>query len=204
MFLMFRIIYYKIILNNFKYSILSMSELHLILGPMFAGKTTSLINYANSKSKLMNEKILVINHSSDIRYCDNSFISSHDKLQIPCNSMTHLNSIFESDLTDINYIFINEGQFFPDLYDIVKILLFDHKKKIYICGLDGDYKQEPFSECRLLDLIPFAITVEKLNARCSICNEKAPFTKRIINSNDVILVGGSESYQPVCSIHLYN
>ena len=31
-----------------------MSELHLILGPMFAGKTTSLINYANRKSKLIN------------------------------------------------------------------------------------------------------------------------------------------------------
>ena len=181
-----------------------MSELHLILGPMFAGKTTSLINYANNKKILMNEKILVINHSSDIRYCDSSLISSHDKLQMPCNSMTHLNSIFESDITDINYIFINEGQFFPDLYDVVKKLLFDYKKIIYICGLDGDYKQEPFIDCKLLDLIPFATTVEKLNAKCSVCNSKAPFTKRIINSSDIFLVGGSESYQPVCINHLHN
>ena len=62
-----------------------MSELHLILGPMFAGKTTSLINKANEISNIINkDEILIINHSSDIRYSENTFITSHDNIKIPC------------------------------------------------------------------------------------------------------------------------
>jgi thymidine kinase len=179
-----------------------MGELHLILGPMFAGKTTSLINKANSINKLENKNIFVINHSSDERYSKNTFVTSHDNLQIPCVPMLTLNTIFENDISNINYIFINEGQFFPDLYDVVKKLLFEYKKIIYICGLDGDYKQEPFPNCKLLELIPLSNSVEKIQANCSICKQKAPYTKRIINSNDIFLVGGSEMYQPVCLEHL--
>jgi thymidine kinase len=180
-----------------------MSELHLILGPMFAGKTTTLINEARKISNSnTNSNILCINHSTDNRYSENTFITSHDNIQIPCIAMSSLTTIFENDISNINYIFINEGQFFPDLFDIVKELL-KLNKIIYICGLDGDYKQEPFPNCKLLNLIPLADTVVKLNAICSYCKNKAPFTKRIINSTDIFLVGGSESYQPVCRTHLY-
>ena len=184
-----------------------MSELHLILGPMFAGKTTSLINKANEISSILSkDEILIINHSSDIRYSENTFITSHDKIKIPCIAMSLLSTIFDfnSDynISNIKYIFINEGQFFPDLFDITKILLFKYQIKIYICGLDGDYKQEAFPNCKLLDLIPLSSSVIKLNAICSYCKHKAPFTKRLINSTNIVLIGGSESYQPVCFEHL--
>ena len=167
---------------------------------MFAGKTTDLMTSAN---KIAPHKKIVINHSSDsLRHSDNTFITSHDNIKIPCISMACLNTIFEHDISNITHIFINEGQFFPDLFDIIKVLLFKYNKIIYICGLDGDYKQEPFPNCKLLELIPFASTVKKLNAKCNYCKENAPFTKRIINSIDVFLVGGAESYQPVCITHL--
>ena len=182
-----------------------MSELHLIIGPMFAGKTTFLINKANFIGKnIKPEEMIVINHSSDSRYCENTFVSSHDKVKIPCISMTYLTTIFNNtnNISNINYIFIKEGQFFPDLYDCIKKLLFEYNKIIYICGLDGDYKQEPFQNCKLLDLIPYSSSVVKLTANCYSCKKKAPFTKRIINSTDIVLVGGSESYQPVCIDHL--
>ena len=97
-----------------------MGELHLIFGPMFAGKTTTLINEARNIS---NSNILCINHSTDNRYSENTFITSHDNIQIPCIAMSSLKIIFENNISNINYIFINEGQFFPDLFDIVKELL---------------------------------------------------------------------------------
>jgi thymidine kinase len=185
-----------------------MSELHLILGPMFAGKTTLLINKANeiknnSNTILHKDEILIINHSSDIRYSENTFITSHDNIRIPCVAMSSLCSIFENDISKIKYIFINEGQFFSDLFDTIKELIFKYKIKIYICGLDGDYKQDPFTQCKLLDLIPFSSTIIKLTANCTYCKNKAPFTKRIINSSDIFLVGGAETYQPVCIEHLH-
>ena len=182
-----------------------MSELHLILGPMFAGKTTTIINKASEISNIINkDEILIINHSSDIRYSENTFITSHDNIKIQCIAMSSLSNIFdtENNISKIKYIFINEGQFFPDLFDIIKDLLFNYKIKIYICGLDGDYKQEPFPNCKLLDLIPLSSSVIKLNAICSYCKNKAPFTKRIINSTNIVLIGGAESYQPVCIVHL--
>ena len=184
-----------------------MSELHLILGPMFAGKTTTLINKANEISNILSkDNILIINHSSDIRYSENTFITSHDNIKIPCIAMSSLSTIFDLNtqynISNIKYIFINEGQFFPDLFDIIKELLFKYNVIIYICGLDGDYKQEPFPNCKLLDLIPLSSTVTKLNATCSYCKNKASFTKRIINATDIVFIGGAESYQPVCIVHL--
>ena len=174
---------------------------------MFAGKTTSLINKVNEISTILNkDELLIINHSSDIRYSENTFITSHDNIKIPCIAMSSLSTILNNDnnytISNIKYIFINEGQFFPDLFDSVKDLLFKYKIKIYICGLDGDYKQEPFPNCKLLDLIPLSSSVIKLNANCSYCKNKAPFTKRLIKSTDIVLIGGVESYQPVCFEHL--
>ena len=115
-----------------------MSELHLILGPMFAGKTTTLINKAKEIINIVNkDEILIINHSSDTRYSENTFITSHDNIKIPCIAMSFLSTIstLQDDISKIKYIFINEGHFFPDLFNIIKELDFDImnilKSKIY-------------------------------------------------------------------------
>lgn len=189
-------------------------SLHIIFGPMFAGKTTELINniqslldniiYIKDQNKFLDD-ILIINHISDKRYSKNSELCTHDNRKMSCLSLNNLNDLFtNSDINIINkkYIFIDEGQFFSDLYESVKTLLLKHKKQIYIGGLDGDYKQEPFYVSRMFDLIPYASTVKKLNSKCVDCNANAPFTKRIIQSEEQILVGGSDSYKPVCLNHL--
>ena len=72
-----------------------------------------------------------------------------------------------------------------------------------IAGLDGNFKREPFGD--ILRLIPHAESVVKLHALCMKCRDgtKASFTKRIINSEDNILIGTSSEYIPVCRKH-YN
>jgi thymidine kinase len=184
-----------------------MAHLHIVVGPMFAGKSTFLINTIESlKSNTSSDEILIINHSSDKRYSSDSVICTHDNKKISSLSLNKLEDIFElvdyNNLIKIKYIFIDEGQFFNDLYKTVKTLLLEHNKTLYISGLDGDFKQIPFYESRILDLIPFATTVTKLTALCFECKQIAPFTKRITKSCDKILVGGSDSYKPVCLNHL--
>ena len=179
----------------------------MIIGPMFAGKSTYLINEIEKLKNICNpDEILIINHSSDKRYTNDSVICTHDNIKMPSISLNKLEDIFNindfNDFTKKKYIFIDEGQFFNDLYEIVKLLLFKYNKIIYISGLDGDYKQEPFYDSRLLDLIPFSTTVTKLTSKCVECNQIAPFTKRIVKSCNKILVGGSDSYKPVCLNHL--
>ena len=58
--------------------------LHLILGPMFAGKSTKLLEILNDlKSK--NEKYLLIKHVIDTRYnSNNNNLITHDKQNEKC------------------------------------------------------------------------------------------------------------------------
>jgi thymidine kinase len=183
------------------------TELHLILGPMFAGKSTFLINKATDllNSGINISEILLINHSSDARY-DTNKICSHDGNKISALSLHNLQTLdIPIKYKNIKYIFIDEGQFFNDLYESVRRLLrTKNNLQIFICGLDGDYKQEPFTNSRILDLIPYATNITKLNAKCSYCGNTAPFTKRITNSSETILVGGADDYKPVCLLHLEN
>ena len=55
--------------------------LKVILGPMFAGKTTNIINEFN-KYNCMGYKCVAINHSIDDSYGE-KVISTHNKIKIP-------------------------------------------------------------------------------------------------------------------------
>lgn len=191
----------------------SQIELHLVMGPMFAGKTTYLINKVNElvKNSIKIDDILLVNHSSDCRY-DIGKICSHNGLTMKSYSMENL---YQLDMTENNdcfpnkkYLFIDEGQFFTDLYETVLNIMKVYRKKkrslvIYIFGLDGDFQQKPFNNgSRLLELIPFCNSITKLQSKCYICNAPAPFSKRLIESNLQILVGGNNMYQPSCFKHL--
>jgi thymidine kinase len=185
------------------------STAHIIIGPMFAGKTTYLINKVNELvvSGVSLNEMLLFNHSSDSRY-DTGKICSHDGSKLECHTQQYLNSLdfnilCNNNYSRIKYIFIDEAQFFPDLFDtIVKILKKTKQITIFIFGLDGDYQQQPFAQSRILELIPYCSSITKLLAKCTICKNNAPFTRRISNSTEQILVGGSNEYQPVCIDHL--
>ena len=96
-------------------------------------------------------------------------------------------------------VFIEEAQFFNNLYEFVNKHLIN--KSFVIAGLDGDFKRNPFGD--ILKLIPLADKVKKLNALCKFCKDgtEAPFTKRLIVSDEIKLVGGSDSYASVCRKH---
>jgi thymidine kinase len=77
----------------------------------------------------------------------------------------------------------------------VKLLVNEHNKKVYVCGLDGDYQMKKFGQ--ILDLIPICDEVEKLHAICTICKAPASFTKRITQETEQKVIG-SDNHIPVC------
>jgi thymidine kinase len=171
------------------------SYLELIVGPMFSGKTSRLIDIYK-QCKFCNIPVCVINHSIDKRY-DDELLSSHDQIKIPCIQTNILSDILnEKQFHTSKVILINEGQFFSDLYDVVVEML-KWNKKIYICGLDGDFERKKFGS--ILDLIPLCDKVEKLASLCSICKDGAPgiFSLRLTKEKQQTLVG-SNNYIPVC------
>jgi thymidine kinase len=63
-------------------SYLETAYLEIILGSMFSGKTSRIVEIYK-QCKFCNIPVAVINHSIDNRYDDN-LLSTHDKIKIPC------------------------------------------------------------------------------------------------------------------------
>ena len=186
--------------------------LEIIIGSMYSGKTSRLVDIYK-QCKFCNISVTVINHTIDNRY-DDELLSTHDKVKIPCMKTERLLDLWTEsiDLKDdieiiprskdkckikiSEVILINEGQFFPDLELFVRLLLNDGKK-IYICGLDGDFERKRFGQ--ILDLIPLCDKVTKLTSLCSLCKNGTPgiFSMRLTNETDQTVVG-SDNYIPVC------
>jgi thymidine kinase len=170
-----------------------MGKLEIFLGPMFAGKSTEIIRRIR-KMKFIGKKILVVKPQIDNRYNEDK-ITSHDYETADCIIVTNLS---ELNVKDYNTIIIDEGQFFNDLkeYVISWVDIFDIN--VVIAGLDGDFQRQPIGQ--MLELIPYADSCIKLNALCSKCKDgtNASFTHRIIHSNEQILIGGSDTYIPLC------
>lgn len=167
--------------------------LELILGPMFSGKTSRLVELYN-QCLFCSIPVSVINHVIDSRY-DDELLSTHDRVKIPCIRTDQLNDVW-SQVEESKVVLINEGQFFHDLVEFVHRLL-QHGKQVYVCGLDGDFERKKFGH--MLDLVPWCDSVHKLASLCSLCKDgtKGIFSMRLTEEREQTVVG-SENYIPVC------
>ena len=171
--------------------------LELILGPMFSGKTSRILEIYK-QCIFCNIPVAVINHSSDMRYDTTSTIlSTHDQHKIPCYAFTTLSDALATpEIDSKQVILINEGQFFEDLFQTVSQFL-QQGKKIYVAGLDGDFERKKFGT--ILDLIPLCDKITKLASLCSKCKDGTPgiFSMRLTEQKQQTLVG-ADNYIPVC------
>lgn len=181
--------------------------LELILGPMFANKTTDLLRRIR-RHKLSEKKILIVGNSLDTR--SGQFICTHDGIKEPIIMVERLEYIFDDEkYKECDIIAFDEMQFFEDLVESVRIMLLDGKH-IICSGLSGTYKQTPFEN--VSQLISLATDVTFLKAICvykdsngKVCGNDAPFTIKITgiheNNEKDIEVGGLELYCPRCLKH---
>jgi len=193
--------------------------LNIIIGPMCAGKTSSLLDTYNSFEgrKVIIDYELELDGSSK---CYNGVVTTHDNITAPCVKAKHLNDtlniynqagnfqisneyfheysrtdapemyIMHDSIINSEAIFINEAQFFPDLFEFVLRFL---DKKIYIYGLDGDFQQNKMGQ--ILDLIPHCDSVVKLKSKCT-CGNPAIFTFRDSPEQEQYLPNAT--YIPLC------
>lgn len=176
--------------------------LELIIGPMYAGKSTELIRIIN-RYKCLKKSIVVINHVFNNRY-GSTRITTHDKNEYSeCIILEKLSDLDAEVLAKTDIIVIEELQFFQDAYDTV-INWCDNKNKIVIAaGLDGDFMRQPFGD--VLRLIPHCEKVTKLNSLCKKCGDGtlANFSKRTCDDTEKTLVGSDGVYEAVCRKHYF-
>lgn len=65
-----------------------------------------------------------------------------------------------------------------------------------ISALDGTFLRTGFEN--ILQLIPKAEKVKKLQAICKKCNQNASFSYRMSDNNELQQIGGEDLYKPLC------
>ena len=166
---------------------------------MFSGKTTWLTNL-HKQCTYCNMRVVVVNFAGDTRYAaaQDALLSTHDRTMIPCvmcATIEELETQHADEVAAADVLLINEGQFFPDILRILQFV--DAGKRVYICGLDGDFEKKRIGP--FLDLIPHCDKVRKLTSLCSLCRngKEAIFSFRTTAETDQIVIG-SDNYIPLC------
>ena len=181
-------------------------SLQIVIGPMFAGKTSEIHRIVR-RYRCLNKKVLVLTADIDTRYSDTSAnIISHDRVVMDARAVPiheGLYSVLEwNEYAEATAIVVDEAQFFIDcLIPFVRTAVDRDGKHLVVVGLDSDANQEPFGD--VLALIAHADIVEKKTALCQICCDGTPaiFTRKLIPDHQQYSVGGSEQYESVCRKH---
>ncbi len=166
-------------------------KIHLIIGPMFSGKSTRLIETVRKYAS--HKKTVFLKYLNDKRYTE-SQITTHDKFQYDSLTCIHLKEKKEI-IKEYDVIGIDEGQFFDDLVSFCDEVS-EMGKIVVVAALSGDYKMKPFNN--VSELISKADKIKLMKAFCFYCHTLAGFTMRTIKSNELILIGAGEAYRPVC------
>lgn len=170
------------------------TRIEIILGPMFSGKSTELCRRVE-RYDAIGMKIFIINHDLDNRTDDS--IKTHSGKKLQARKASFLKTILDDEeYLNSDVVGIDEAQFFPDLFDFIKIAE-RHNKIFIIAGLDGNYKREPMGD--ILRIIPYSDSVVKISAMDMEDKDgsEAIFTKRIVDSESPVLVGAQECYKAV-------
>ena len=168
-----------------------MSELILLTGPMRAGKTCRLFSMLEL-AKRQGHRTLLLGSTVD-SVSPPGTVKAHTGRQMEATIVDRLDSV---DVSRLDQVFINECQFFPDPETIVAWLDAYPSLKVVACGLDADYRREPFGSWISL-LVPHATEVTKLVGMCSNCNmKKALFTHKTSGSFARVDLAGT--YYSLC------
>ena len=166
----------------------------VICGPMFSGKSEELIRRLR-RAKIARKRVQVFKPSIDDRYSVGEIVSHGDQ-RMESDPVENAQEI----LTKIDWrtqvIGIDEANFFgADLVDVAQQLA-DTGKQVIIAGLDTDYLGRPFTP--MPELLCLAESITKTLAICVRCGNPAKHTQRLVESNDLIVVGAAGMYEARC------
>jgi thymidine kinase len=168
--------------------------IEVVCGPMFSGKSEELMRRLR-RAMIARKRVQVFKPAVDTRYSADEIVSHGD---------IRMKSEVVKDAADIlvrldwrtQVVGIDESNFFsPDLVDIASQLA-DTGKQVIIAGLDTDYMGRPFSP--MPTLLTLAESITKTLAICMRCGNPAKHTQRLVESDDLIVVGAGGMYEARC------
>ena len=167
--------------------------IEVVCGSMFSGKTEELIRRLR-RAQFANQKIAIFKPAIDRRYSDVEVVS-HDFHKIsstPVSSASEMLDVPE----DIQVVGVDEAQVFDEsLVDVCQTLA-NRGVRVIVAGLDTDFKGVPFGPIPMLMAV--AEDVQKVHAICVRCGSLANYSHRLSKSEDLVLLGEKDVYEPLC------
>lgn len=167
--------------------------IEVICGSMFSGKTEELIRRLR-RAEFARQKVEIFKPGVDTRYHAHDVVS-HEGTSIrstPVPGSSHLLLL----TNEIQVVGIDEAQFFDDGLPGVCEQLANTGIRVIIAGLDMDFQGRPFGP--MPQLLAMAEYVTKVHAICVRCGELAHYSHRTIPSKRLVVLGETDSYEPLC------
>jgi thymidine kinase len=168
-------------------------RIELIMGCMFAGKTTELLRRCR-KHEITGKKILRVKFSADKRYGGKFKMSTHGGLQTDAIPVQFLRDL-PDEWRQYDVIGVDEGQFFTDIVEFAELFA-NSGKIVIVSSLQGTFLRGVFPN--ILALLPKCEKIKKLTAICKLCKESASFTFRTASKDSMKMIGGDDMYMPLC------
>src|SRR5271165_6374127 len=148
---------------------------------MFSGKSEELIRRLR-RAEIARQRVQIFKPLIDVRYAANEIVS-HSGLGIQSENVTKASEILEkvqprTEVVDVCTKLANLG------------------KRVIVTGLDTDYLGRPFEP--MPRLLAVAEEIVKLLAICVRCGNPAVHTQRLVESDELIVVGAGEAYEARC------
>lgn len=170
--------------------------IEVVCGSMFSGKTEELIRRLK-RARIARQQVEIFKPSIDNRYAETAVVS-HDENAIPSIVVDTADQLLLL-AGDAAVIGIDEAQFFGDELVAVCESLARQGRRVIVAGLDQDFRGRPFGP--MPALMAVAEYVTKLHAICVVCGAPANHSQRLVGSEDRVLVGEKEAYEPRCRLH---
>ena len=168
--------------------------IEVVCGPMFSGKSEELIRRLR-RAKIARKRVQVFKPALDNRYSDDEIVSHGDQ-RMKSEPVSGAQEILQKLDWRTQVVGVDEANFFgPDLVEIAGQLA-DSGKQVIIAGLDTDYLGRPFPP--MPDLLCLAESITKTLAICIRCGNPAKHTQRLVESDDLIVVGATGMYEARC------
>ena len=167
--------------------------IEVICGSMFSGKTEELIRRLK-RATIAGLKVEIFKPGADVRY-DEYNVVSHDRNEVRSTPVDGAQKILlYGQSSDV--VGIDEAQFFDDSLPEVCEQLACRGIRVIVAGLDMDYLGKPFGQ--MPTLLARADYITKLHAICMRCGNIANFSYRKIPSEERIMLGEKDVYEPRC------
>ena len=168
--------------------------IEVVCGSMFSGKTEELIRRLR-RAQFANQQIAIFKPVIDKRYSDVEVVS-HDFHKITSTPVATPREILDKVGPEVQVVGIDEAQFFDDSLVEVCQTLANRGVRVIVAGLDTDYLGVPFGP--MPRLMAVAEDVQKVHAICVRCGALANHSHRLSKSQDLVLLGEKDVYEPLC------